>query len=558
MNEPAHGHPVIPRVVVWFLLLAFAYQLGWCWLAPVPWIVGSVTNDDTFLYLQYARKTIEHGFPTFDGLNPTNGVQPLWGAALVALAAVTTERELLLRMALTACAGLNLAAGFVLLRMVRELGSRVAVTVVGVAWGCYLLGLVPALLGMENSLHGLAAALVLLGFVRLWWGSGVPCTVDLLLCGGALAFNTLTRLDSTVIGVVLGLLLWWRCMRRGAGVVRPLLGLAGPTVLAGGLYFVGNLYYFGAGLPVSGLMKAHYASTYLGPDPGWLWPVFVAGVMLKTFSEAPVWLLARFVPEALESVLLGVALSVFVLPMLIHLVMPRLVAWPPKGCRVTGLGLVLSVGTLAHMLVLATNLLHFSVDSWYHTYLLLVWMVWLAWGAERWLRSPVLTRRARQGFAVALGLFLASMQTVSIVRQLRASEVRDLHTTRYELASWLRVNLPPDVRLGAWNAGLLAYFSDQTVINLDGLMNSVEYARLVQQGDSPRDIVERLGLDVIVDYNDADSTMPRKFHWDPAATFRGLWSWDELVILHHETTDDEREFFVLGVPGGRFAAPHRR
>lgn len=40
-----------------------------------------------------------------------------------------------------------------------------------------------------------------------------------------------------------------------------------------------------------------------------------------------------------------------------------------------------------------------------------------------------------------------------------------------QAARWLRANVPPEDRVGSFNAGILAYFSDRTVVNLDGLAN---------------------------------------------------------------------------------------
>jgi hypothetical protein len=42
----------------------------------------------------------------------------------------------------------------------------------------------------------------------------------------------------------------------------------------------------------------------------------------------------------------------------------------------------------------------------------------------------------------------------------------------YELAQWIKRFTPPHVRIGAFNAGIIGYFSDRTVINLDGVVNA--------------------------------------------------------------------------------------
>jgi hypothetical protein len=42
----------------------------------------------------------------------------------------------------------------------------------------------------------------------------------------------------------------------------------------------------------------------------------------------------------------------------------------------------------------------------------------------------------------------------------------------YESVVWLEKRVPPSARIGVFNAGVPAYFSDLKIINLDGLMNN--------------------------------------------------------------------------------------
>ena len=44
-----------------------------------------------------------------------------------------------------------------------------------------------------------------------------------------------------------------------------------------------------------------------------------------------------------------------------------------------------------------------------------------------------------------------------------------------EAARWLEANTPPEARIGSFNAGILGYFSDRTVVNLDGVVNEDAY-----------------------------------------------------------------------------------
>src|SRR5206468_4780640 len=53
---------------------------------------------------------------------------------------------------------------------------------------------------------------------------------------------------------------------------------------------------------------------------------------------------------------------------------------------------------------------------------------------------------------------------------------------RVQAALWLRDNVPPEARIGSWNAGMIGYFSHRKVVCLDGLVNDVVYLDRVTRG----------------------------------------------------------------------------
>jgi hypothetical protein len=86
----------------------------------------------------------------------------------------------------------------------------------------------------------------------------------------------------------------------------------------------------------------------------------------------------------------------------------------------------------------------------------------------------------------------------------RLSEAADnLAATRYEAAKWIQGNVERDAVLGAFNSGQLGFFSDRSVVNLDGLINNVSYLERVLQAPSPDALMsymDTVGIDYIVDY----------------------------------------------------------
>jgi inner membrane protein involved in colicin E2 resistance len=74
-----------------------------------------------------------------------------------------------------------------------------------------------------------------------------------------------------------------------------------------------------------------------------------------------------------------------------------------------------------------------------------------------------------------------------------------LYTARYNTALWITENFLPDSIFASWNAGQLGFFSNRTFINLDGVINSVDYYERVLRG-SPNNISDN-NVGYIVDYD---------------------------------------------------------
>jgi hypothetical protein len=86
--------------------------------------------------------------------------------------------------------------------------------------------------------------------------------------------------------------------------------------------------------------------------------------------------------------------------------------------------------------------------------------------------------------------------------------VQQLHAAR-----WLEANTAPDARVGAFNAGILSYFSGRTVVNLDGAVNRDAFEAR-RQGHLMRYVLAR-EIDYLVDWR---GTLPMAgCHLSPSA-----------------------------------------
>lgn len=126
---------------------------------------------------------------------------------------------------------------------------------------------------------------------------------------------------------------------------------------------------------------------------------------------------------------------------------------------------------------------YFAPLALYGTFLLVLVVADLAEGAAREaLRDgkPVTGSAARAPaliLAVPLVLGLAWAVPRVLDPGARALMVHDAEAGR-----WIDANLPVDARVGSWDAGTIGYFADRHIVNLDGVVNTVEWYEALEDG----------------------------------------------------------------------------
>jgi len=473
-NAATHGAPVL-----WLLLIVGTWQ---CVAAfrPVPWIIDRFTFDDTYLALQVGLNWAEHAFPTFDGLHRTNGFQALWVVVIRLLAMFTRDHILLLRSALIVTAFLNTSTGLLLWRLGRTAFSEAAAATWIVAFWClYCISGRPAMIGLDNAL---IAPLVVGALLAIHHLRNAPrFTGRWCLAAGILGLGCWARLDYAVIVAVawaaLGIWAWreralWRWIPAGA-------------ILVAAAALLGTFNYWAGGTitPVSGAIKRMVAARM---EPAWTVPVLVRAV----------W-------DTLDALLKHFALGVGGV-------------WPPLCSALTRVGIV-----VVFVIALAKRYVRFDfwTTTWIaalvlHVFALRIWLgayhrqtMWYygpqhvsacillgaccaAWvkrlASAKWqVRWPLIIGASKLPLAVS-ALFIAPTVETGALNQ-------------YASALWLRDHVSESDRVAAWNAGHVAYFSNRTVINLDGLVNDERYFELIKAEQAGESYLDEQAVIWVVD-----------------------------------------------------------
>jgi hypothetical protein len=452
----ADGPAVRQRVVVAIACTAaIAVLLGY-W--PVQ-LIGTgwlpMTGDDSFYYLEVARRLAETGRSSFDGQTLTNGYHPLWQLILTLQYLLVGDSGL--ATLLLQLVAFSLAVWVVL--TVSELES----------WALPLFALVLFIVFRGDALTGMELALLLFCFAlfmaALRHGSWIWVGV-----AGGLTIGA--RLDAAFF-VVPALLL-----------VPPLAARLQSLALIGGcgaVYAVANQLMFGAWLPVSASIKSLGGFGFNRPLLAQLhlhWDIagsFLGGLLHFALSLDGWTLFA-----AVGSVLL-LAVSVG------H---RRRAEWRFAAAMVLGF-----VAFLVKLLLFSS----WAIWPWYFfpAFFLLAadFRLMALLLAER----PASSSRLVERTTLAVGVGLIAFELFWAVR---APPLADPYLVGTRTIARDARALIGDAYIGMGDrAGAFAYFYGGAVSQLEGLANDVEFFRAIAEKQPIKPILCRRGVRYLVHYD---------------------------------------------------------
>jgi hypothetical protein len=454
-------------------------------------LAANIFIDDSFMYFETAWQTATNGFVTFDSMNPTNGVQFLWFAILVAAAKIAPIKITLLYIAY----GVNLA---------------IVVGVYAAIWRCGTLFedrrriltmlmtvLVTAVLvdrqhlmfsGMESTAHMGALWFCLVAgataLIRCDRSARFPAKSFLLFTIGTV-FVTWARIDSALFSLTLYCYVCFNLFllsNNNQEEKMKYLLFSLLIVVIGALIQV-SFYYFSGDtiLPISGLVKA----TGIGPEitaDVWARVMSVVFPFAKLFDETnPVLLVAQ-----------AVAFSA-----LLWAVLQR--AFRARSSLRFLYGFAGSLGVAIPIYAVIIGPSHHPEWRWYLAAVYLFYSIGLAAllyeGCGKFLDGF----RRKRSVAVLSGISIALMFLFVLFYSHRAIPH---FLTRAQVAQFGKESTDRNDILAAFNAGQLAFLAERRTINLDGLVNSKDYLdNNLNNPDSLINYLRENNVRYVVDYD---------------------------------------------------------
>lgn len=469
------------------------------------YVVSRLPIDDTYYYLQTAWNTKQLGFVTFDGIHRTNGVQFLWFIVVFLLTFLASDKVLFLYIALSASFILNVLCYLVIWKIAKEVNRPLLALLLAGVWSVESFSIELYSVAMENSIHALVFWCVIwqvIVFLKRVHAGKHPNFIGLT---AVLVLNAWSRLDSGLISAILFLVCVGVLYHASADRRHFLCSYGRPIILSAAVAAVGAMIMFtsfhamaGSYMPVSGLVKSAQA----GPEGGEFVTLWVEALRLSA-----VGLLSE--PFGLVGMVAAIGL--------LHLEndTPGLIALRRIWY------VLLGAWPLYHFLLLLSGALGDLQENfwyfWYGTPWYVFWAISFGLlidrlvaliGGEKIRVFRLVHPQRGEGLAAAARLFAAVFAVIVFLFSYRLHFDRvdqeidgGLYAVRYRAALWLDSHLSEQAVVASWNAGQIGYFSDRTVINLDGLMNDVEYYETVLLDNKPlARYLQENDVDYVVDY----------------------------------------------------------
>jgi hypothetical protein len=462
------------KLIVW---LCGTAAVSIAFLLPLvfgpPERVVRFLSDDAYYYLSVAKHVSEGRGPTFDAITRTTGFHPLWMFLLALRPSVSWALGLGTFLFLATTIPLGLAA--------RALWGEDAGRIAAALWLANPHAVLLVATGMEGSLYAallasLAWALTRVARERSW--------SSVLFAGAVAGLAVVARTDGLLVVPLAALWIAW--IAEGGATRRAAQSIA-----------------FGAVALVPFALWLAWAYGWTGrwiqgsADTKTLWREGMnaeQGALAVTLSLLGAWGVKAFVK---------VPAFKWGIPFFSAAVSTSL-----RGGRglAHGLWLVPVLAGAAYALLLP------KLWGWYFAPALVGLTLLAAAALGTWFDR----RGRRVGGLFALAILLIGLESLGY---LSVKSIRGRNAYQQDMlatALWMREHLPPGTLAAAWNSGIYGWYSELSVVNLDGLINN-EIADRIRAGESEEAYLERRGIEVLVDY---DETVKRQL--DPAWRERHL------------------------------------
>lgn len=504
-------------IIIALIIYLFVIGMIYFSISNIQILTTSWIKDDAFYYLKIAQNFCRFNFFTFDGINKTYGFQPLYELILIPIAFIIKSKIVFVKFILVSSFVVYLISSYLIYLLAREFLSNKWSLIPSLLWLSNIDLINVFTSGMENILSVFLLLLLLLEFRKKNFNNS-----SIIRLGILSAFLILTRINMLIIILifVFYLLFWSYKVNFKNKILKVLLFLSIVSIflLPWILYCFHN---FNTIFPNSGTRKligsfaAVFQSSLLPdkiidfflqflpkyesilfhnhvnlPHPtlyiyikyvfGFL-PSLVIGSgsinILKVFYQQHKW--SFFILTFILLLLVFLIVNIFLKNYKVYKLKDYLTYISKAYTPLILLFIISFFNVLINWLLLPTQL---TYGTWYAFPEILFVLFIIVFGMEKIFN--LIKARFSNSYIIKKAFFLIiiffSFSFINLT--IRMFPNNPYHYDSFLVESWkakdwINSNIK-NIRIGAWSSGILGYFTNEniTIINLDGLANSPDYA----------------------------------------------------------------------------------
>lgn len=481
------------KILIGILVIIFLVYLSYVWL-PVPKLVTYFLVDDAFYYFKTASNVALGNGPTFDGEHMTNGYHPLW-MGIISLVYFFSPNSITLplHIILTLSVILFFLTSITLWKIILSLTGSYRLS--GVLTFLYAINpwnVAVFISGLETPLALFLFTLCFFYLLKLREERDRFRNYFFLGCASGLLI--LSRLD---YGVFVAVLFLFLCFTIKDYFFKKLFFFTLPVIIIASPWFLYNYFYFGSFIPASGLSYTLINhSLFFYKERSTLeivlWSTYnflgtIASV-LKTIG-IPIYFSAK---DLIKTILSGG--SVIVLPALVCFFLYKrdkekfLFFFRRMFCS-SGMKVLTPFFIGFSLLVFIHGAVRWSGRIWYFATFQILFVILVSLFIN-YIPNHIYKK---MGFIIAALVFVFYTLSFKNIFPQYPNQ-REM----YEVAIWIRDNLPREARIASFNSGIQGYFSGRFVMNSDGLINNDAYEAMKK--NALWEFFKKEKIDYIVDY----------------------------------------------------------
>lgn len=453
----------------------FVFTLAWL---PVQFVIDHFYYEDFFYYLKVAENIVLGQGSSLDGEATTNGFHPLWMLAIILIQAITNP-DLAVHITLSLAALLHLGQVYLLFYILEQSANKVIAHFAAIFYLFNYRIIACNLCGLETPL----VAFFILGIIYflIKYHHLTTSTSWAIKLGIFLGFAILSRFD---ILMLIGIILAWILIDSRFGkYYQQRISTAFIVGIFSGLillpWFIWSVINSATLLPNSNAALKVWA--FSGINLQQVGVDSVLSLLIRKIFTTAWWLSDTANLLGLWPIVLPTAYKSW--PALLVFIVFIIIAW--------GLWLIRSSQyTTFRSVLLVYATAHFSYYSLFANaqvrYLIPFVIIIMVLAAM--LIAELLQRINTQKVKRMALFFYFVILTNSLLagwfawqQHQGATRTHIEHADLYQTANWIRNHLPENIIIGSWNAGILSYYSQRTVVNLDGVMNDAAIEVLKQK-----------------------------------------------------------------------------